>query len=220
MTGSTPYPPGFGAPPTPPHPSGAQPPQPPGLGSSPQWQPQPTSKAPRRGFLVPIGVGAAVLLSAAALVVSLARGGGGSSSATDETQAAAPKQIQVFVDGADRDLCQAMGPLMNESNAAGNAFQKSGEQNTPERKAATPKYIGDTYDWARRAQEVVNQHADPPRFLSRTFQRYVDDVLLYAEGLAPDRDSSAYENQIYELSIQDLAGLIGRCGELEAPWWN
>jgi hypothetical protein len=215
MDGNSPW---GGQAPLPP-PTGAQPPPPSGFAPPPQWQPQPTGKAPRRGLFVPIGVGAAVLLAAAALVVSLA-GGGGNSSATGETQTATPEQIQVFVDGADRELCQAMGSLMNESNAAGNAFQKSGEQNTPERKAATPKYIGDTYDWARRAQDVVNQHADPPRFLSRTFQRYVDDVLLYAEALAPDRDSSAYENQIYELSIQDLAGLIGRCSEVEAPWWN
>lgn len=126
----------------------------------------------------------------------------------------------MFVDDADRELCQAMGPLMNESNATGNAFLKSGEQNTPERKAAIPQYIRDTYDWAGRAQEVVNQHADPPRFLVRNFQRYIDDVLLYAEGLAPDRDSSIYETQTYELSIKDLSGLIGRCSDLDAPWWN
>lgn len=219
MDGNSPW--GGQNPPSPP--SSAQPPQiqqsfgPP---QPPPWQ-QPVAGRPRRRLWLPVGVGLAVLLSSAALVVSLVKGDGASSSSrippTAQTKAV---PIQVFSDDADRELCRAMGPLMNESNADGNAFQNSGEQNTPERKAAIPKYIDETYDWAGRAQAILNQHSDPPRFLVRNFQRYIDDVLLYAEGLAPDRDSSAYETQIYELSIKDLAGLIGRCSEVNAPWWN
>jgi hypothetical protein len=219
MTGSSPYPPGFGAPPTPPHPGGAQPPQPPGLGSPPQWQPQ--SKAPRRGIWVPIGVAMAGLLSAIALVVALIGGGRGSSPGPVETQTAKPEDAQLFVDDADREFCEAMGPLMRESSDLRNALQRSGAPNTAERKAAIPQFVKDSYDWGSKAQEVLNQNATPPRFLTRNFQKYIDDATMFAEGLSPDRDSSIYESQLYQFGVMDLSGLIGRCSEVDAtPWWN
>jgi hypothetical protein len=109
---------------------------------------------------------------------------------------------------------------MKQTNSARTDFQNSGLQNSPERKAAIPAFVRQTYDWANRMQKLVNEHSDPPRFLTRNLQRYIDDVLLYAESLAPDRDSSSYENQIYEFGVMDLAGLIGRCAEVDAPWWN
>ncbi len=135
-------------------------------------------------------------------------------------QTATPEQTQVFVDDPDRQLCQAMGALMNEQLDSRKAFIDSGQQNTPERKAAIPKFVSGTYDWAQRAQDVLNQHSDPPRFLTRNYQRFIDDALLYAEQLAPDRDSSIYENQLYEFGTIDLAGLIGRCSEVDVNWWK
>lgn len=184
----------------------------------PPWPPQPIGKPPRRGLLVPIGVATAVLLSAAALVVALVNGSGDASPAPVQTQTAQPPEV--FVDDADRALCQAMGPLMSESADRNNALQDLTKQNTPERKAAIPKFVSETYDWADKAQDMLNNHPDPPRFLTRNFQRYIDDSLLFAEGLSPDRDSSVYENQIYENIIKDLAGLIGRCTEVDVRWWN
>lgn len=127
---------------------------------------------------------------------------------------------QVFVDDPDRELCQAMGSLMNEHLDARKAFLDSGQQNSPERKSAIPNFVAATYDWARRAQDTLNQHADPPRFLHRNYQRFIDDAILYAEQLAPDRDSSMYENQLYEFGTIDLAGLIGRCSEVDVKWWK
>ena len=113
-----------------------------------------------------------------------------------------------------------MGPVTNEQLDARKAFLDSGQQNSPERKAAIPKFVADTYDWARRAQDMLNQHLAPPRFLARNYQRFIDDAILYAEGLAPDRDSSIYENQVYEFGTMDLAGLIGRCSEVDVKWWK
>ena len=215
MDGNSPW--GGQGPPTPP--SGAQPPT--NVGAPPPaWPPQSIGRPPRRGLWVPIGVGLAVLLSAGALVVALVTGGGDTSSAPVETQTVAPEPIQVFVDDADRELCLAMGPLMRENNAARSALQDSTQQNSPERKAAIPKFVNDTYDWAGKMQVVLNEHSEPARYLTRNLQRYIDDSLLFAEGLAPDRDSSSYENQIYEFGLMDLAGLIGRCSEVDAPWWN
>jgi len=109
---------------------------------------------------------------------------------------------------------------MRESSDARKAFTNSGAPNTPERKAAIPQFVTDSYDWGRRAQDVLNQHSDPPRFLTRNFQRYIDDTLMYAEGLSPDRDSSIFENQLYDFGVIDLSGLIGRCSEVDVPWWK
>jgi hypothetical protein len=117
-------------------------------------------------------------------------------------------------------MCEGMGPLMNEQLDARKAFIASGLQNTPERRAAIPKFVADTYDWAHRAQDELNKHSDPPRFLPRNYQRFIDDALLYAEQLAPDRDASVYENQLYEFGTIDLAGLIGRCSEVDVKWWK
>jgi hypothetical protein len=191
-----------------------------GSAPPPPWPQQPVAKHPRRGFLVPIGVALAVLLSAAALVVALMKGSGDTSSAPTATQSVKPEKTQVFVDSADRDLCQAMGPIMNEQLDAMNTLQDTTQQNSPERKAAIPKFVADTYGWARKAQEMLNKYSDPPRFLARNYQQYIDDTLLFAEQLAPDRDASAYENQIYEQTLKDLAGLIGRCSEVDVHWWK
>lgn len=218
MDGNSPW--GGQGPSTPP--SGAQPPLPTNVGAPPHppWPPQPGGAPQRRGLLVPIGVGVAILLAAVALVVALVKGSTNAPPASTPTQAANSKPAEVFVDDADRALCLAMGPLMSENNDARKAFLESGQQNTPERKAAIPKFVSDAYEWAHRAQEVLNQHSDPPRFLTRNFQQYIDYDLLFAEGLSPDRDSSVYENQIYELGTMQLSGLIGRCSEVDAPWWN
>jgi hypothetical protein len=164
----------------------------------------------------------ACVLAAAALVVGIiGLKDGGDELGRDgsmPSQSQSPT-VEVFVDGKDRELCQAMSPLMSESNNSSNALHALA-QNTPERKAAIPKYVSDTYAWARRAQDVLNRHLDPPRFLTQNFQAFIYHNVLFAEGLAPDRDSSAYENEIYEYSIKDLAGLIGRCSDLDIRWWK
>jgi hypothetical protein len=206
---------------TPPPQTGPQLPMPnAGSAPPPPWPPQPVAKPPRRGLLVSIGVAVAVLLSAAALVVSLVKGIGDSSTAPNHAPTARPEPTQLFVDDADRDLCKAMGSLMRESSDSRNALTRSGAPNTPERKAAIPQFITDAYDWSHRAQEVLNQHSSPPRFLVRNFQRYIDDSIMYAEALSPDRDASIYENQIYDSGIMDLSGLIGRCADVDVPWWK
>lgn len=183
------------------------------------WPPSPVGNSRGRRFLGPLGICLALLISIAALVVSLLRDGG-SSVHTIETQIAVPEPTQLFVDGPDRELCEAMGPLMNEHLAARKAFLASGQQNSPERKAAIPEFVEETYEWARRAQETLDQHNEPPRFLPRNYQRFIDDSIMYAEQLSPDRDSSIFENQLYDFGTIDLAGLIGRCSEVDVLWWK
>ncbi|MGH3677807.1 MAG: hypothetical protein ACRDU5_19150, partial [Mycobacterium sp.] len=87
------------------------------------------------------------------------------------------------------------------------------------RKAAIPKFVSDTNDWAQRIQEVLNENANPPRYLTRVLQGYIDDTTMFLVTLAPDRDASKYETPIYDLSIMDYAGILGRCADLDAGWW-
>ena len=184
---------GQGAP-TPP--SGAQPPVPTNAGPQPPppWLPQPGNNQQRRGLLVPIGVGVAVLLAAAALVVALI-GVGRESGTPPPTPEPTTDSAHLLDDDADRSLCVAIGPLMRKSEDTRNAFQRTGAPGSPERNAAIPKFVSDTHDWANRVQEVLNDHAKPPRYLIRTLQRYVDDALLYAENISPDRTPSKYRNR-------------------------
>ena len=65
---------------------------------------------------------------------------------------------------------------------------------------------------------MLNDNAEPPRYLVRTLQRYIDNTLTLAVNLSPSRDSSIYENPIYDLGMMDLAGLLGRCADLDVRW--
>lgn len=219
MDGNSPW--GGQAPPPPP--SGAQPQVPQNFGP-PQpssWQPPSGGQAARRGLLVPIGVGLAVLLSVAALVVALLKSGGNEPSPRPQpTSSADAESGEMLVDDADRSLCLAIGALMKESEDLKNNYLNTGPQNSADRKAAIPSFVADMQDWATRTQGVLNDHADPNRHLTRILERYIDDSVVYAHNLAPDRDSSKYENPIYDLGVMDYAGVLGRCAALNAGWWN
>ncbi len=196
---------------------GAQPPVP--TNPAPQWPHQAGEIQQRRGILVPVGVIVAVLLAAAALAVALIDNGNGSSTPPPTLEPTADA-VHLLDDAADRSLCLAIGPLMRESEDTRNAFQRTGAPGSPERNTALPKFVRDTHDWADRVQEVLNDHAKPPRYLVRTLQRYIDDALLYAENISADRPPSKYETQIYDLSIMDYGGPVGRCADLDAGWWD
>jgi hypothetical protein len=183
----------------------------------PPWPTQPAAKQPRRAFLVPIGVALAVLLSAAALVVSL-RNGTGDTSSTPRTQTAKTEPQQLFNDDADKPLCEAVGPLMKESNDVTNAFIATGAPGSPERSAAIPKFKADTLDLANRIEKVINEHADPPRYLTRTLQSYVDGMLLYSENMYPDRGADPFDKATYDSSVVAYGGPLATCYKLGVRW--
>src|SRR3954466_14914700 len=109
MTGSPPYPPGFGAPPP-----GSGPPQPHGYVQQPaNYGPSKPPKGPRTGLLAS-GVVLAVLLGAAALVLSIINTIRGPEAAPLPEIPRAQSQ-ELFVDEADKALCEVIAPLMKES---------------------------------------------------------------------------------------------------------
>lgn len=86
-----------------------------------------------RGVLTAIGVVLAVVLSAAALIVALVRGGASPTPGTPSAQSATPSTSTAGTDttAADKALCDAIAPLMTESNKEANDWASSGEQGTP-----------------------------------------------------------------------------------------
>ena len=91
-----------------------------------------------------------------------------------------------------------------------NAFLATGEPDSPERKSAIPKFKADTLEWAGRLQSILNDHAEPPRYLTRTLQRYIDGMLLYSENMYPDRAPDRIRQRHVRLS----------CDCLRWPTWN
>ena len=92
-----------------------------------------------------------MLLGVAALVLSILAVVRGPEPAPPP---AAPKAEpeELFVDDADKALCEAIGPLMKESNDVTNAFIAKGDPNSPERRAAVPQFNSDTLDVTDRCK--------------------------------------------------------------------
>jgi hypothetical protein len=121
---------------------------------------------------------------------------------------------QIFVDDADRALCQAIAPLMTESNAKAKEFSGLAA-GSPEQEAAVPGYRAFTEGWAGRMQVVLNSHSEPPRFLTRALQRFIDDNLLYT-GLNMVNDPQAPKT--WDLSLSDYVGPRSVCYRLGVNW--
>lgn len=216
MTGSSPFPPGFGAPP----PGNGPPPPPSGPGYVPQVSANfgPSAGPPRsRTGLLASGVVLAVLLGVAALVLSILAVVRGPEPAPPP---AAPKAEpeELFVDDADKALCEAIAPLMKESDDKNQALTNAGPPGSPERSALIPEFKNHTLDWATRMQKLINEHADPPRYLTRTLQAYVDSSLLYSENIYPDRPPDSYDGAVWDSAAVAYGGPLGTCYKLGIKW--
>jgi hypothetical protein len=158
-----------------------------------------------------------VLLGVAALVLSIITATRGPEPAPrPETPKAEPQEL--FDEGSDKTLCQAIGPLMKESDESKQAYQASGVPGSPERAAAMAKFKTDTLDWASRIQEVLNSHSEPPRYLTRTLQEYIDGMLLYTENIYPDRQPDSFDKVTWDSAVVAYGGPLGTCQKLGALW--
>src|SRR5262249_31329563 len=119
---------------------------------------------------------------------------------------------------ADKALCEAIAPLVKESDAEAKAFVALGHTGTPERDAGIPTYVAQSLDWVNRAQAVLDTHLTPPRYLTRSLQRYIDDIHAYAGNIRPgpatDTDNAAWSD-----SLVALSGPYQVCGDLGVPLW-
>lgn len=149
--------------------------------------------------MLAIGVILAIALGAAALVVALIRPVGSTPSTATTTSAPATPSASTDTSAADKALCQAIGPLLRESADDGKAFVNLGHTGTPERDAGIPDYRKKVDDWVKRIQPVLDQHADPPRYLTRTTQEFIDRTHSYADNIEPgeatDPDIAAWNDR-------------------------
>lgn len=167
----------------------------------------------RRPIVLGAGVVLAILLAASALVVSvvaLVR------QPAPLAPSAAPSDPRAST-AADKALCQGIGPLMKENDDRSNAFLGTGEAGSPERDAALPKFVSDTQDWAGRTQQILDAHANPPRFMTRALQRYIDDMQLFVASVRPG-PGTQYDEAAWTDSIEAYGGPLATCQALGIGW--
>jgi hypothetical protein len=115
-------------------------------------------------------------------------------------------------------LCEAIAPLIKESSGQKNAFTDLGPDGSPQRDVGLQSFRDETQDWVTRAQGALDEHADPPRFLTRTLQRYMDDMRMLSSNLRPGPMTNSNATG-WSDSVFALAGPIEVCGKLGVPLW-
>jgi len=176
----------------------------------PYGGPSPT----RQRRVLGTGVVLAILLAVAALIVAIL-------ALTREpppaASPAAPPSQQGPATADDRKLCEAIAPLMKENDDRSNAFLGTGQPGSPEQDAALPKFVTDTQDWARQTQQVLDANANPPRLLTRTLQRYIDDMQLFVASVRPG-PGTKYDEAAWTDSIVAYGGPLATCQALGVQW--
>jgi Na+-transporting methylmalonyl-CoA/oxaloacetate decarboxylase gamma subunit len=172
-------------------------------------------RAGRRGVAGAVGVVLAILIAVAALIVAIVALNREPPPAA--APAAAPAAQQGPATDADRKLCEAIAPLMKENDDRSNAFLGTGQPGSPEQDAALPKFVTDTQDWARRTQQVLDANATPPRLLTRTLQRYIDDMQLFVASVRPG-PGTKYDEAAWTDSIVAYGGPLATCQALGVQW--
>jgi hypothetical protein len=171
----------------------------------------------RRGVFPLLGVVVAILLATAALVVALmSRGQQSAETATENTSTISTPPSDTAA--ADRALCEAIAPLLKESGTEKNQFAGLGKPGSPERDAGVDAFTNKTQDWVQRAQTIMDAHADPSRYVTRTLQRYIDDMRIIAFNVRPGPGADA-DAEIWNDSIAVLAGPYEVCNAAGVQLW-
>jgi hypothetical protein len=168
----------------------------------------------RRGIVGAVAVVLAVLIAVAALIVAIMALN--QEPPPPPAPEASPAQ-QAPSAGTDRKLCEAIAPLMKENDDRSNAFLATGQPGSPEQDAALPKFVTDTQDWARRTQQVLDANANPPRLLTRSLQRYIDDMQLFVASVRPG-PGTKYDEAAWTDSIVAYGGPLATCQALGVQW--
>jgi hypothetical protein len=163
--------------------------------------------------VVAVGLALTFVLTVAALVIALVAL---MHQPTPVTPSSAPSKPQVS-SADDKALCQAIAPLMKENDDRSNAFLATGQPGSPERDAALPKFVSDAQDWARRTQQALDTHANPPRFITRALQRYIDDMQLFVASVRPG-PGTQYDEAAWTDSIEAYGGPLATCQALGIGW--
>jgi len=175
----------------------------------------PPAQPGRRGIAGTLPAVLAILVAIAALIVAIVALNK-QPPPPPPAPAASPNQQAPNPD-ADRKLCEAIAPLMKENDDRSNAFLATGQPGSPEQDAALPKFVTDTQDWARRTQQVLDANANPPRLLTRSLQRYIDDMQLFVASVRPG-PGTKYDEAAWTDSIVAYGGPLAICQALGVQW--
>jgi hypothetical protein len=182
--------------------------------------PPPAPRPPKRGVLVAVGLVMAILLATAALVVGIIainRPLSGPSASRTPPAASPTTTGPTDTTGADRELCQAVAPLIRESADVGKGFVNLGPAGTAARDAGIPQYQESVSDWVNRIQPILDQHPDADSFFRRTMQRFIDDTRIYAASIRPgpenDADAAAWNDKLVA-----IGGPFEICHQLGVSW--
>ena len=168
----------------------------------------------RRLNVAAIGIGLTFVVAVAALVIAVVAL---TTQPTPVTPSSAPPPNPQALAADDKALCQAIAPLMKENDDRSNAFLGTGAPGSPERDAALPKFVTDTQDWARRTQATLDAHANPPRFVTRALQRYIDDMQLFVASVRPG-PGTQYDEAAWTDSIEAYGGPLATCQAVGIGW--
>jgi hypothetical protein len=182
-------------------------------------QPQPTPPPRKRRLLITAWLAITALLATAALVIGIVAISRPPATSANSASSAAPSTAAPGRDttAADRALCNAIAPLMTESDRSSHEFVDSAPDGSPERDAAIPKYRTETEDWARRTQAVLDGHSDAQGYLRRTLQRFIDDSKLYVANLRPGPAKTS-ATEAWADSLVAYGGPLAICYDLGVQW--
>jgi hypothetical protein len=164
-----------------------------------------------------VAVAAAILLSVSALAVGITALTRPTATTPSEPTSAAARPAEDTT-AADRALCTAIAPLMAESNRVERAYQSSGEAGSPEREAATARYVSDTGDWVTRVQPIIDSNPDADPFFLRSLQRFVDDQRLLAYDLAASGPHGLTDEVLQRTATGAYVGALNICWDLGVKW--
>ncbi len=106
---------------------------------------------------------------------------------------------------------------MVEQNKVSNDWFRLGEPGSTARDAGLPKFIDDTENWVGRAEAVLAEHPGVQPRLERTMNRYLDDLWLFVNNIAPG-PSEDYDKAAWIDSMIAYGGPQTICDDLGAGW--
>jgi hypothetical protein len=182
--------------------------------------PQPSPQPRERGRLITAGPVLAIVLATAALVLGIIAISRPTSSTTANQMplaASSTTSTATNASAADRDLCEAVAPLIRESADVGRNFVDLGVSGTPARDAGIAQYQAAVSNWVGRVQPILDQHSDADPFFKRTLQRLIDDTRIYAASIRPgpetDADAAAWNDKLVA-----IGGPFEICHRLGVRW--
>lgn len=181
------------------------------------------ARPPRRtkevGIAIGIAIGAMVIATAALIVglIDLNRTRPAAPPVTVTQRPSPPTRSAAEQANADHTACEAIAPLMSESNHTAQAYSSLGPANSPEWKVGVPKFVSDTKDWVSRIQPVIDTHPDADAYFRRSMQRFIDDRRYLVADLEAG-PWQPYDQTNWNDSLSALGGPLSICWDLGVKW--